>query len=461
MAVFSLLGLQKKETAQSIPDVFYAMLDRTQATIQFKPDGTILTANANFLAALGYTLEEVVGKHHAIFMPPDQVQSAEYKAFWKDLASGKSFTNQYSRIRKDGQVIWIQATYAPCIDPDGKITRIIKVASDITIRQNGLRSIAQGLEAPSQGNLGFRIPHFGLPEVDHLAETYNQSIKQISGVLASVSRASETVGSTAENLDRAFSALSQRTNNQAATLEETTAAIVDLAATVKKTSEGALAVEQSASQAIATAKEGDKVAQDAIAAMSKIEQASSRVSQVTAIIDDIAFQTNLLALNAGVEAARAGEAGRGFAVVAAEVRELAIRSAQAASEIKDLIRDSSNFVKSGVDLVKKAGEELQKTIVSIVTINDRISEIATGTKEQANSLNEIGSTVTELDQLTQQNASMVGASAEAGQTLVAQTNDLFRELSQFRGHASSKDGRTDHAGSPDPHGDAAAFRRVS
>lgn len=422
----------------SLADSFFAVIDRTQATIQFKPDGTILAANANFLKVLGYSLEEVVGKHHSMFVDKDYARTTEYQNFWADLAAGKAFTNQYSRVKKDGSIVWIQATYAPSQDENGKTVSVIKIATDITKRQQAIEKIADGLQQLRKGNLTHVVPHCGVPEIDALATAYNLAVEQLSATMSAVAQVSEAVRRKADELGQGSAELSHRTEVQAATLEETAAAMEELTSTVGAAAEGALAVEKTANQAIVTARNGGMIAQDAIDAMSQIEKSSHRVSQVITVIDDIAFQTNLLALNAGIEAARAGDTGRGFAVVATEVRALALRSAESAAEINKLIRESSEFVKTGVALVVKAGDELKTIIAGIEAIHSNIAGIANGAKEQAVTLREINIGVGQLDTMTQQNASMVEQSTAASQLLVDHARDLANQVSQFQLSAVKK-----------------------
>jgi len=422
----------------SLADTFFSVIDRTQATIQFKPDGTILAANANFLSALGYSLEEIVGKHHSIFIDKDYARTAEYRSFWSDLAAGKFFTDQFARVAKDGSVVWIQATYGPVLDENGKTVMVIKIATDITKRQRGIEKIADGLQHLSQGNLAYHVPHCEVPEIDALATAYNMAVEQLSATMSAVAQVSDVVRRKAGELGQGSSELSHRNEVQAATLEETAAAMEELTSTVGAAADGALDVEKTANRALITAKNGGKVAQDAIDAMSQIEKSSHRVSQVISVIDDIAFQTNLLALNAGIEAARAGDTGRGFAVVATEVRALALRSAESAAEINKLIRESSEFVKTGVALVVQAGDELKMIISGIEAIHSNIAGIANGATEQAITLREINIGVGQLDTMTQQNASMVEQSTAASQILVEHARDLASRVSQFQLGAPKK-----------------------
>ncbi|KIC35150.1 methyl-accepting chemotaxis protein, partial [Leisingera sp. ANG-M7] len=236
--------------------------------------------------------------------------------------------------------------------------------------------------------------------------------------------AAASIRNGASEISQASDDLSHRTESQAATLEQTAAALDELTASVKSAAEGARSVEATMEDAKQEARNSGEVVQSAVSAMTEIEESSNKISQIISVIDDIAFQTNLLALNAGVEAARAGEAGRGFAVVASEVRALAQRSSDAAMEIKTLISDSSGQVARGVDLVGKAGDALQSIVSQVTHISQLVSGIAEGAAEQSTGLNEINTGVTQLDQVTQQNAAMVEEATAAGHMLKTDAGKL-------------------------------------
>ncbi|MCF6371387.1 methyl-accepting chemotaxis protein, partial [Rhizobium halophilum] len=215
------------------------------------------------------------------------------------------------------------------------------------------------------------------------------------------------IDSGSREISQSAEDLSKRTEQQAASLEETAAALDQITTNVANSSKRAEEARTVAIQANENARQSGTVVANAVDAMGKIEQSSNQISSIIGVIDDIAFQTNLLALNAGVEAARAGEAGKGFAVVAQEVRELAQRSATAAKEIKDLIRNSSVEVANGVQLVSQTGEALKTIETYIVTINQHMDAIATSSREQSVGLSEVNTAVNQMDQVTQQNAAMV------------------------------------------------------
>lgn len=428
---------QKEISEIETDKVIAGLIDRTQATIQFDPQGKILTANQNFLAVMGYDLEEILGKHHSMFVAKDFVDSPDYAAFWERLGKGEDITDQFPRLAKDGSVIWIQATYASCLGADGTVERVVKVASDVTARRRGLGAIAEGLDALRGGNLIHRVAVSDIPDIGHLGKAFNDSVEQLEATVTNAKTVSVGVGRTAGEISQSSSDLSQRTESQAATLEQTAAALEELTATVKSSAEGAKRVEEIVGEAQTVATQSGVVVGKAIEAMSKIEGSSDEIAKIITVIDDIAFQTNLLALNAGVEAARAGEAGRGFAVVASEVRGLAQRSAQAAGEIKDLIDQSQHHVGSGVGLVGETGAELERIIESVGTITVHIGEIARSAAEQSSALSEINTGVTQMDQVTQQNAAMVEETTAVSLTLSNDAGQLTQQLAAFKVNAES------------------------
>lgn len=416
---------------------FMDVIDRTQAVIEFKTDGTILKANDNFLSALGYDLDEIVGHHHSMFVDPEYVKTESYSAFWKDLAAGEFFTDQFPRVTKSGDEIWIQATYAPVLAADGTVDYVIKLATDVTQRRKDTEDIANGLAAMASGDLAHHVQVSSIEDLSVLGSSLNQAMKQLSQAMDTVKSVSVAVSSTAHEINGSTSDLSNRTETQAATLEQTAAALEELTATVRSAAEGAKQVEDIVANATAAAKGSNLVVQDAIVAMDQIQGSSDKISRIISVIDDISFQTNLLALNAGVEAARAGDAGRGFAVVASEVRALAQRSTEAAGEIKQLISESSNHVSQGVKLVGKAGVELNAIIENVGNISGHVSNIARGAQEQSITLEEINTGVSQLDAVTQQNAAMVEETTAASQILANDAANLAQQVDKFNTQAGN------------------------
>jgi len=223
-------------------------------------------------------------------------------------------------------------------------------------------------------------------------------------------------------------------------LEETAAALDQVTATVKKTTDGAKQARSVVSEARSDAETSGDIVRQTVEAMSRIEKSSQEISQIIGVIDEIAFQTNLLALNAGVEAARAGEAGRGFAVVASEVRALAQRSAEAAKEIKGLITTSNTEVGHGVKLVAETGKSLARIIGKVTEINSVVADIAAGAEEQSTALQEVNTAVNQMDHTTQQNAAMAEEATAAARSMMRETEKLSAMVGEFRlGKADGSD----------------------
>ena len=417
-----------------------AAISKSQAVIEFTLDGKILAANENFLKALGYSLDEVKGQHHAIFVDPAYRQSSEYKMFWEKLGRGEFDAGQYKRIAKDGSEIWIQASYNPILDLNGHACKVVKYATDITASvkasqalQQAVAQVQRVVEAAKDNNLSDRVPLDGKNgEIETLCAGVNGLIDTLSEVIAKIKSSVREVSSAAAEISTSTSDLSQRTEEQAATLEQTSASMEQMAATVKKNAENAQQANQSAGSTRDVADRGGQVVAKAVDAMARIEESSRKISDIIGVIDEIARQTNLLALNAAVEAARAGEAGRGFAVVASEVRSLAQRSSQAAKDIKDLITSSNSEVKDGVDLVNKAGAALTEIVESIKRVAAIVSDIAAASTEQAAGIEQVNKALGQMDEVTQQNSALVEENAATAKTLEQQAKAMDDEVGLFR-----------------------------
>ncbi|OUS39064.1 chemotaxis protein [Rhodobacterales bacterium 56_14_T64] len=298
-------------------------------------------------------------------------------------------------------------------------------------QQAVVEKLSLGLMNLSKGDLSQSLTEQFPPDHEALRDNFNQTVATLSTTIQQVIEVTSSIRSGAGEISQASDDLSRRTESQAATLEETAAALDEMTSSVTSAAEGTRTVEQTITEARIEAENSEAVVQNAVGAMQEIKQSSTQISQIIGVIDDIAFQTNLLALNAGVEAARAGDAGRGFAVVASEVRALAQRSSDAAMEIKTLIDGSSKQVERGVDLVGKAGGALTNITERVGQISHLIGEIAEGSTEQSTGLKEINIGVTQLDQVTQQNAAMVEEATAASHLLNADAGKLAELTSHF------------------------------
>ncbi|HEY0917194.1 MAG TPA: methyl-accepting chemotaxis protein, partial [Solimonas sp.] len=651
---------QKQQTADYAGQL--AAIGKAQAVIEFSLDGKILTANDNFLGAMGYTLEEVRGQHHSMFADAEYRGSPEYRAFWDKLGRGEYDAGQYRRIAKGGREIWIQASYNPIYDMNGKPFKVVKYATDITAqihaaqvlhaaveqtqsvvsaakqgdlsgripvdgKSGQIRSLCEGVNAMLDGiaasreeerklaNENLRIknaldnvsgnvmiannereivymnaavgemlvkaeselrkalPHFdarklmggsidvfhknpahqqgmlanlrssyrteirvsgltfgliaspiindkgerlgtvvewsnrtaevavenevasivgaaadgdftrrvslegkegffkmlaeninqllqtsevGLNEVvrvlaalakgdltetitadyngtfGQLKDDANKTVEQLTAIVSQIKGATDTINTASREISAGNTDLSARTEQQAASLEETASSMEELTSTVKQNAENAKQANQLAIGASDIAVKGGQVVSEVVTTMAAINESSKKIVDIISVIDGIAFQTNILALNAAVEAARAGEQGRGFAVVAAEVRSLAQRSAGAAKEIKSLIGDSVEKVGNGSKLVEQAGKTMDEIVTSVKRVTDIMSEITAASQEQSQGIEQVNQTITQMDEVTQQNAALVEEATAAARSLEEQAGGLAASVSRFR-----------------------------
>ena len=430
-------------TAQKVAaiesDGILKAVDRGQAVIEFNMDGTVRSANSIFLGAVGYSLDEIKGRHHRIFCDPDYANSGEYQAFWQKLNRGEFDAGVYRRLGKGGKEIWIQASYNPIFDLKGKPYKVVKFATDIT----GQKQVAAAMErlvAEAQGVLGrlaandltLEMTETYAGELDTIKTSINAVVHNLTRTIRTVREAVESVTSGSEEIAKGNEDLSQRTSEQASALEETSASMEQMTSTVKQNADNAKQANQLAANAREIADKGGTVTKKAVDAMGEINKSSSKIAEIITVIDEIAFQTNLLALNAAVEAARAGEHGRGFAVVAAEVRNLAQRSATAAKEIKGLINESIQRVTDGSELVNQSGKTLEEIVNAVKRVSDIIAEISAASNEQASGIDQVNKAIMSMDETTQQNAALVEETTSAAQSMKEQAKELMRQVDTFK-----------------------------
>ena len=424
-------------------------ISKSQAVIEFNMDGTIVTANANFLNTLGYSLDEIKGKHHSLFVEPGYRQSSEYKEFWASLQRGEYQAAEYRRLGKGGKEVWIQASYNPITDMNGKPFKVVKYATDTTAQvqsrlenEKGMEECVRVLTEVSAGNLLEKMEHDYQGTFGDIKEALNATVDRLSEMVRRLMETAQSVNVAASEIASGSSDLSMRTEQQASSLEETAASMEEITGTVRRNSENANNANQLSTNASKLADAGGKVVEEAVGAMANIERSSQKISDIIGVIDEIAFQTNLLALNAAVEAARAGDAGKGFAVVASEVRALAGRSATASKEIKTLINESAGEVKNGANLVNQSGNTLKEIVGSVRQVAGIVGEIAEASGHQATSIDEINSAVSQMDETTQQNAALVEENTAAAQSMLEQARTLEELVSFFTVDATERPSAT-------------------
>ena len=310
--------------------------------------------------------------------------------------------------------------------------------------QFAVTQIAEGLERLAEGDMTCRLDAAFTQDLDGIRRNFNETATKLEATLQVVGKNASAIEAGSAEIRSASDELAKRTEQQAASVEETAAALEEITSSVRDASRRAEDAGDLVDRTRIGAEQSGEVVKKAVVAMSNIENSSREISNIIGVIDEIAFQTNLLALNAGVEAARAGEAGKGFAVVAQEVRELAQRSANAAKEIKTLIVNSGQQVKTGVALVGETGAALAEIVTQVQSINMHVASIVQSSREQSTALNEISAAVNTIDQGTQKNAAMVEESTAASHALASEAAELNMLLSQFRFAEKSVSSGVDH-----------------
>jgi methyl-accepting chemotaxis protein len=296
---------------------------------------------------------------------------------------------------------------------------------------------AQVLEAIAEGDLTRMATTEYSGRLGEVSGSINMMVARLSQMVAVIKETVDDVSASAGEISSGADNLSQRTEEQASSLQETAATTEQLAASVKASAQASQQAAALAAQATSVARAGGEIVADAVTAMNRIESASRQITEITSVIDNIAFQTNLLALNAAVEAARAGDAGKGFAVVASEVRTLAQRSSEAAKGISELISTSTDEITQGVKLVRSAGEVLGQIVEASQKVAGTIAEISAASAEQANGIDEMSRTVAHMDEMTQQNAALAEQSAASALTLGNKIGQLSTLIDAFRTKADA------------------------
>ncbi|MCB1491404.1 MAG: PAS domain-containing methyl-accepting chemotaxis protein, partial [Rhodobiaceae bacterium] len=355
-------------------------ISRSQAVIEFNLDGTIITANENFLNTMGYRLDEIEGKHHSMFVEPGFRDSSEYREFWAKLNRGEYQAAQFKRIGKGGREVWIEASYNPIMDLNGRPWKVVKFATDLSKRKEQNLALAREFES----------------DVKSLVDDVSTSARSME----------ETAGSLA--------AAAEETNQQSATVS---AASEELGASITEISRQIAESTRVITVAVDQAESSENMVSDLVTAAQKI-------GEVTQIINDIASQTNLLALNATIEAARAGEAGKGFAVVASEVKSLATQTAKATEEISLQIKGIQDSSETTAASIHQIGQIIHQ-------VSEISASISSAVEEQSAATREVSANIDGVSQAAQETGYSSSNLLNVAQSLSRQANGLEHQVEQF------------------------------
>lgn len=420
-------------------------IGKAQAVIEFDMQGNVLDANDNFLAVMDYDLSDIQGEHHRMFCEPEYASSAEYKKFWQKLNRGEFDAGRYKRLGNHGKVVWIQATYNPILDLNGKPYKVVKFAIDISEQvnlENSIQSKAandsrkvnallDSVARAAQGDLTCNIVPEGDEPIDLLAGGISKMIVDLRGVIGNVVSAANGFADASHTIAERATGVAVGTQALGATVEEMNASIDGLTFSINSIAENTSNADFLAKATQQEAEAGARAVAKSIEAMDLINRSSEDIGEIVKVISEIANQTNMLAFNAAIEAARAGEHGLGFSVVADEVRKLAERSSQATKEISKLINESVKRVSTGSEISRQASDAFDKIVSGVAKTTLAISDISKAANEQLLTAREVSTAIQYIAEETEKSAANCDSIARSTDGLNERAGSLNQTVSGF------------------------------
>ncbi|MDF1678277.1 MAG: PAS domain S-box protein [Legionellaceae bacterium] len=433
-------------------------INKSQAVIEFDMKGTILTANDNFLNLMGYSLPEIQGMHHSMFVEESYRNSSEYKAFWKRLNQGEFETAEFRRVGKNGKEVWIQASYNPILDLNGKPFKVVKFATNISDRKVAEAKINQLVEElqmrikqysafisqVSAGDLTHMLEVEGDDDLAELGRHLDEMTQGLSSIASNIIRVSHDISISMEQLNETASTQASSAVEQATAVTEIGSIVEEITQTSQQTLEKATTLGESAERTFKEGERGKKVIGDVLESMNALQgkmkqiadtilglsDKTQQVGEITEAVSDIAKQSKMLALNASIEAAKAGESGKGFAVVADEVKDLAERSQTATENVQGILQDIRKTAERAVmvteDGTKSVDENLEKaetagnimgSLGEVIQESSMASQqIVSAVREESVGIEQVVTSIREIDKVT---AQFSDATEETKQAIIA------------------------------------------